>query len=461
MLSGSYERLRNYLADSSNYKNFENWDQTNLCCDILLRKYLTEAEIQELLDLLYQQGFNLNLKFHRVSDNDQVPVLNLVMLITKFSLEFREKLVHQLVGYGVDVNDTDSGGETPLMCCAFMLEGDCAINVMHLLLAQGANPNVLDKKGKSVLRVTTLHDKPELCQVLLEHGVDEDSKNEIRRRSIIDEIIMLSNEGQTNGENIIPVWAQYSKMGLPSLFDYKPCLYLDNAVAHYNSNMVRTLLPLVSDINAVDQHGRTALIILLHQKHFVRVLPANRKRYENFCDNLKDLILLALNHGAGVTKKDNNGFTILFLAVMNNMPEVVHAILSKYSGNINHISNYQGSAKYRLTALEYNLRECLYERSLSQKNKRRHIAGMLWHDGAFLNFDTFRFPTTTPECTLVTDRDRELLVHMLKERERWMDAYYARAQESVRSPEARTEDLARIRALDDMPEIRKMIRDFI
>jgi ankyrin repeat protein len=449
MLSEPYERLRNYLADSSNYNKFENWDQTNLFCDILVRKYLREAEIQELLDLLYQQGFNLNLKFHRVSDDSQVPVLNLVMLITKFSFEFREKLVHQLVGYGVDVNDTDSDGETPLMCCAFTLEGDCAINVMHLLLAQGANPNVLDNKGKSVLRVTTLHDKPALCQVLLEHGVDEDSKNEIRHCSIIDEIIMLSNEGQTNGANIIPVWAQYSKMGLPSLFDYKPYLYLDNAVAHYNSNMVRTLLPLVSDIKAEDEHGRTALIILLHQKHFTRVLPENKKRYENFCENLEDLILLALKHGASVTKKDNNGFTILFLAVMNNMPGVVHAILSKYSGNINHISNYQGDAKYRVTALEYNLRACLYERYFRHKNMRRHIAGMLWHGGAFLNFDTFRFPTTTPECMLVGNRDRELLVHMLKERERWMDAYYTRAQESVR------------RVLEDMPEICNMIRDFI
>jgi len=455
----TFQSLCDYLADSNNYNKFENWNQTNLWEQFFHRNF-SESEIIDLLDLLYKQGFNMNLKFHRPTTGEQFPILNVAMSLTKFSLKFRERLVHQIVDFGVNVNDTDSRGETPLICCAFELKGFSASLVMHLLLTHGADPNVVDNKGKSALRVTILHDNPVACRVLLERGVDEESKNEFRKNSIRDEMIMLSNDGLINGENIIPIWAKYSKIGLASCFEFTQNLYLDNAVFRYNSKMVRILLPLVSDINAVDGNDRTALMVLLHEKIFRPVLHENKKKHDQFIENLKDLILLALEVGADVKKKDNNGFTILFLAVMNNMPEVVHAILSRYVGNINYISNFEDTPQYNVTALEYNLRECFKETDNTQKDKRRHISGMLWHYGAFLNLNIFTSPTTAGNFICMTDEDRQLLIHMLNARERWMHEYYTKAKESVRIPKAPQDDLFRVEALG-IKELRQMIKDFI
>ena len=454
---GKYEDLHIFLADSSNYSMQPNWKNTPVCHLVIQSFAYSEAQTQNLIHVAHQQGFNLNVKFYVQAKINEFPLLNFVMAHKSWSSKFREKLVHQLVDYGVDVNASDSYRRTALMECAEFMEGESAIEVMQFLLERGANPNVFEVKGKSVLRIVAVKNKPALCKILLEYGVDESAKNKIWKHRIIDELIFLSNKEKIVAENIIPVWARHSKMGLPNYLENKPDeLLISETVNEFNVNMTRALLMHMSDINAKHKIKSSPLMILFHRRHFYSPAPpAKREKFRGFNVELENLVLLALNRGASVKTKDRYGLTPLFLAVMNNMPEAVYAILCRYDKNINYIcDNPSMHKRYRVTPFQYNLRE-----GLEDENRLR-IAGMLWYHGAFLNFDTFRFPTTPRDRFFLDSIDQNFLVHMLKQRDNWMDEYHTQAQESTDPRLSEKEVLAR-RQVYDNKDLREMIKNFM
>ena len=450
-----YGDLYDFLADSNNYNKLPNYENTPLCFRVVDARLYSETQRLKLLDLLHEKGFNMNVKWHDARHNKIYPLLSYILGLNTIPPQFIQKLVHQVVGYGVDVNAGDHLQQTPLIYAIEFLEEDILRDVLGLLLANHADPEVCNVAGESALRFASVNNKHESCKILLEYGVDEIGINEKWRDPIIDSCVSLANQEKCVGENIVDVWARYSKLGLPTYFQNHPGLTLfADTVARLNFKMSHAVLKNMSDVNAMNKTNKlgTPLILLLHKRAFEPRISEEREKFRVYDDQLETLVLYALSRGADVTVRDQYGFTMLFLAVINKMPRAVHQILSMYKANINDVSlDQRVEKKLRgISPLEFILGNgCL-------KDVNRQIAGMLWYNGAVLNFDTFR-----PRRTLgLLDIEQKMLMHMLTEREKWMREYHAQAKESTDPRLSETEVLAR-RQVYDNDDLRGMIERFL
>ena len=450
-----YEDVYDFLADSSNYNNLPNYENTGLCFRVIDWIPYTETQRLELLDLLHEKGFNMNVKRYDVSPTRIRPLLNYTLKLKTVPPAFIQKLVHQMVGYGVNVNAEDHYQQTPLIYAIKFLEGDILHDVLGLLLANHADPEVCTHGGESALRFASIRDKHEACKILLEYGVDEIGINEKWRNPIIDSCVTLANQEKCVGENIVDVWARYSKLGFPTYFQNHPGLMLfTDTVARMNFKMSYAVLQNMSDINAMNKTDNpgTPLILLLHERNFTRKTKEVREKFRAYDKELETLVLYALSRGADVTVRDQFGLTTLFLAVLSKMPRAVHKILSMYRKNINDASFDErlGTELRGLSPLEF-----IFHNNFMVNSVYRQIAGMLWYNGAFLNFDTFR-----PGPLGLKKNEQNMLMHMLTEREKWMREYHVQAQESTDPRLSEKEVLAR-RQVYDNDDLRGMIERFL
>jgi hypothetical protein len=81
--------------------------------------------------------------------------------------------VHQFSSYGVDLNQLDEYGFTPLIEAAIVDN----IEISKLLLEKGANPNQPDVIGGTALHWAAENNNLELCKLLLEHRADPNAYN--------------------------------------------------------------------------------------------------------------------------------------------------------------------------------------------------------------------------------------------------------------------------------------------
>lgn len=69
-----------------------------------------------------------------------------------------------LIGYGAEVDATDSSGMSPLMVAA-STHGD--VDIIQLLLFYGADPNLRESLGKTPLYMAVCYDHLEAARLLL------------------------------------------------------------------------------------------------------------------------------------------------------------------------------------------------------------------------------------------------------------------------------------------------------
>lgn len=81
--------------------------------------------------------------------------------------------IQALLGYGVDVNEIDKYGFTPLIEAAIIDN----IDICRLLLQKGANPNLQDVTGGTALHWAAENANQELCKLLLQSGADANAYN--------------------------------------------------------------------------------------------------------------------------------------------------------------------------------------------------------------------------------------------------------------------------------------------
>jgi hypothetical protein len=81
--------------------------------------------------------------------------------------------VSQLIRYGVDINELDEYGFTPLIEAAIVDN----LQISKLLLEHGANPNGQDVTGGTALHWATENNSLELCKLLLSHHADPNAYN--------------------------------------------------------------------------------------------------------------------------------------------------------------------------------------------------------------------------------------------------------------------------------------------
>jgi ankyrin repeat protein len=71
-----------------------------------------------------------------------------------------------LLGQGVNINIKDKKGMTPLMWAAYY----CHFNIVELLLDNGANVNIKNNFGETAFYIVDHELYPEIGELLIEHG---------------------------------------------------------------------------------------------------------------------------------------------------------------------------------------------------------------------------------------------------------------------------------------------------
>jgi len=82
--------------------------------------------------------------------------------------------VKLLVNNGVDVNEPDAEGKTPLMAALALVEN---IQIAKFLIKKGADVNAQDDNGDTVLNLCVINDKYKLVKLLLKKGADPNISN--------------------------------------------------------------------------------------------------------------------------------------------------------------------------------------------------------------------------------------------------------------------------------------------
>lgn len=144
-------------------------------------------------------------------------------------------------------------------------------HIIELLLSHGANPNKRNsgKYAYTPLIVSILHNDIDLMNLLLSYGADPNMRSELVDRSI----------GKT------------------------PLIY---SCAEGRLPMVKVLVNIVDDINAVDNRGSSAL---MHSEWY------------------PDIVEYLLNHGADINHQNNDGDTILTLSIVKRNVDTIRILL--------------------------------------------------------------------------------------------------------------------------------------
>lgn len=159
------------LINSNSFKRFVK--------DLIAKKFVeTEPEeaAQELIkrldgfpqfysgiEPLIRAGVNVNAK----DKNGQTALMVAVRL--------NEEFVNMLLNAGAIVNAQDKHGETALMLAQVPYsQPEEQKKIIEILIKHNADINIQDEDGRTALEWAIQNTKPEMLQILLEHGVDLD-----------------------------------------------------------------------------------------------------------------------------------------------------------------------------------------------------------------------------------------------------------------------------------------------
>jgi ankyrin repeat protein len=212
----------------------------------------------------------------------------------------RFDIVQMLLARGADPNLQNTDGDTALMVAAMgdsSLPGSAGrgnLEIVRMLLAKGADPNL--KGGWPPLVVAAEHGDNDLIKFLLEKGADINVKNSrgmsALSRAIYDGRVETAKMLLANGANV------------DSRDDFGDTPLLLAAAG--NSNLTRELLDRHADVNAQNKSLESAL------------MRANRP----------ETVALLLDHGADLNARDKRGHTALMHAVPGNF-EKTRLLLEK------------------------------------------------------------------------------------------------------------------------------------
>lgn len=188
-----------------------------------------------------------------------------------------------------------------------------------LLLENGADPNELDRDGKSALHIAVALRTPAVIDLLVQHGGD------------------LSYSEPENGRSLLHIAAQWDRViNIPYLIksgldingpDNKKGTPLMVAVGNENEDSANALLVAGADMERGDFQGFTPLLYVTTQQ-------------------MPKMVTLLLDNGANINAQSNKGNTPLHQAAFGGWSEGVNMLLERGA-------NPKMTNAYKMTAADF------------------------------------------------------------------------------------------------------------
>lgn len=220
---------------------------------------------------------------------------NAFFIVTR--TEDRELIYSFFEDCQIDINHQNNYGDTALL--SLILNGVRNNDLIKLYLKKGANPDLLNKAGKSIIEI--------LIDVILH----------IENKKPLDpHYVNLLNEDAEYAnvlENILKYYAidinRLNSKGEPLFFD---------AILHFNFKLFKLLRTKSINLNQTDKDGNNIIFKLMEYNE--RNLIKDKKLYLN---TIKSLI----NVGININAKNNEGSTALHIAVGEKCEYTIRLLL--------------------------------------------------------------------------------------------------------------------------------------
>jgi ankyrin repeat protein len=229
---------------------------------------------------------------------------------------------HQLINAGADINSTTKDGETALHFAVAIRDQRFSYELAELLLEKGADPNVRDEKGNTVLHKLRIHsDESHMINLLTNYQVDISARRNNDGKTPLHSIITNSYEG-----NLQPILHHIrdcqTKDSQGNTVLHLVLLKLTKAISNDRvqscATMVTDLLEAGCDPTERNDDGLTPLLLLFSHQNTVPS-SSNRPRSDYFYDTIQRRIIPALlKHGDSLETTDYDGRTILLRTLTNH-----------------------------------------------------------------------------------------------------------------------------------------------
>ncbi|KAJ8667172.1 hypothetical protein QAD02_008834 [Eretmocerus hayati] len=254
----------------------------------------------QIVELLLAHGADVNAQdkfgktpfFHALENFVKLSSPSINSSIRQDLVQIRKKLVKLLLKHGANVNISDNDGLTILHDLSdhdLVFSEEDKIDITSDILKCGVNVNAKTKVGKPPLFLTIRNGFFKLTKMLLEHGADVNSRYDTYKRF-----------------NPLHTLAYYSEYGEASV------------------DIFNALLKKGAEVNAMEEDGATALHIVID--------------CHGLCDNIPgetdQMASALLQFGADVDAKDKNGQTPLHRACLNRYNQGT-IILLNHGADIN------------------------------------------------------------------------------------------------------------------------------
>ena len=254
-----------------------------------------------------------------------------------------EEVAKLLISYGADVNAQDETGKTPI----FYATENADLEIFNLLLSNKANV----KDNPELLNIAVLKDCREFVEVLLEHGADVNTSDELGRTAL--HFTALDEYGGffeflLNKDPDINVKADIAKLLLSSGANVnaqtkKGTTTLHAATEKGYVKVVEVLLEYNADVNCTVTTDITPLHIAAEEGHL-------------------EIIEVLLKFDAVIDSKDEYGRTPLQIAAQKNHLEIVKGLL-KFGADVDsqdvygrtalHVASKEGYKQTVIALLEH------------------------------------------------------------------------------------------------------------
>ena len=241
-----------------------------------------------------------------------------------------KEVLETIITHGADVNITNrSSGTALMMACQ---KGNTA--AMSVFLSSGANPNIPDEKGNTLLHIAMENNiSADTVQIVIDHGANVNATNKQNETPLV----LASHNENVDAVNML------LKVGADTNISFNDTCLHHVLRRRCSKEMLQAIINHGAEINATDTNGRTALMIacakgnsdaintLLEAGADPKITDADGETclyyaVDGCCS--KEVLQIIINHGADVNATNTNNVTALMTAYKKSNADAICVFLN-------------------------------------------------------------------------------------------------------------------------------------